>query len=195
MARDGRVAKTRLFVLALLLLCLLGIAILWALHGPADAEGIAGMFLAMRFAASDLPAWEAIAFVFLASVVAIPLGVITVASALLFGPLTGAVYTLLGATCGATASYGIGNYLGHEGLYRFAGERINRISLSLSRRGMLAVVVIRMLPIAPFAIVNMIAGASHLRVRDFIPGTMLGMLPGTFLISFSLEYFRYVLLE
>jgi uncharacterized membrane protein YdjX (TVP38/TMEM64 family) len=49
----------------------------------------------------------------------------------------------------------------------------------------LAVIVIRMLPIAPFAIVNMIAGASHLRIKDFVLGTMLGMLPGTLLIAFS----------
>jgi uncharacterized membrane protein YdjX (TVP38/TMEM64 family) len=92
---------------------------------------------------------------------------------------------LTGGTLGGVLSYGIGNYLGHDGLQRFAGERINRISRRLAERGLLSVIIIRLLPIAPFAIVNMIAGASHLRLREFIPGTLIGMLPGTLIIAFS----------
>jgi uncharacterized membrane protein YdjX (TVP38/TMEM64 family) len=37
---------------------------------------------------------------------------------------------------------------------------------------------VRILPVAPFTLVNMVAGASHLRPRDFLIGTALGMLPG-----------------
>lgn len=38
--------------------------------------------------------------------------------------------------------------------------------------------VVRLLPIAPFTIVNVVAGASHLRLRDYLLGTLLGMSPG-----------------
>lgn len=41
--------------------------------------------------------------------------------------------------------------------------------------------MLRLLPVAPFAIVNLVAGASHIRMRDFMIGTMLGMGPGIFL--------------
>ena len=44
--------------------------------------------------------------------------------------------------------------------------------------GLLAVLVVRMLPIAPFSIVNVVAGASHIRWRDFLFGTFLGLMPG-----------------
>jgi uncharacterized membrane protein YdjX (TVP38/TMEM64 family) len=39
-------------------------------------------------------------------------------------------------------------------------------------------IVIRMLPVAPFTVVNVVAGASHIRLRDYLIGTFFGMLPG-----------------
>ncbi|NUS20534.1 MAG: TVP38/TMEM64 family protein, partial [Mesorhizobium sp.] len=45
-------------------------------------------------------------------------------------------------------------------------------------KGSLAVVVIRLIPIAPFSLVNLVAGASTLPLRDFLIGTLLGMMPG-----------------
>lgn len=45
-------------------------------------------------------------------------------------------------------------------------------------RGILAVVVIRMIPVAPYSIVNVVAGASTLPLRDFMVGTLLGITPG-----------------
>jgi len=53
------------------------------------------------------------------------------------------------------------------------------LSQRLAQRGLLAVIAVRMVPVAPFAIVNMIAGASHIRLQDLLLGTLLGMTPGT----------------
>lgn len=128
-----------------------------------------------------------IAGIMLASIAAVPLGLIIAVVALLFGPLLGALLTLSGATIGAAISYGLGSYLGHDALCRFAGDRVNRYSRQLGKRGILAVIVIRLLPIAPFAIVNMVAGTTHVRWRDFLLGTVIGMIPGVILIGYSVE--------
>jgi uncharacterized membrane protein YdjX (TVP38/TMEM64 family) len=48
----------------------------------------------------------------------------------------------------------------------------------LEGRGIVAVALIRKIPIAPFTIVNMLIGSSSVPYREFIVGTMLGMLPG-----------------
>jgi uncharacterized membrane protein YdjX (TVP38/TMEM64 family) len=45
------------------------------------------------------------------------------------------------------------------------------------------VAVVRNLPVAPFTIVNMVAGASHIKLKDFLLGTALGMLPGIVAIT------------
>src|SRR5581483_4262455 len=37
---------------------------------------------------------------------------------------------------------------------------------------------VRLLPIAPFTVVNVVAGASHLGLRDYLLGTLIGMAPG-----------------
>ena len=72
------------------------------------------------------------------------------------------------------------------------GERIGRLSHrgaleQLARRGVLAVIAVRLVPVAPFAIVNMIAGASHIRLRDLLLGTAVGMTPGTVAMMIFME--------
>lgn len=185
MTSSLRFARLRALALIGLLLAMVALAVAWNIYVPDDSQGMAELLASLRLSAGNLPVWLVLAGVLLASIVAVPLGIIIVTSALLFGPLPATAYVLTGATLGGVVSYAIGNFLGHEGLQRFAGERINRISRRLAERGLLSVIIIRLLPIAPFAIVNMIAGATHLRLRDFIPGTLLGMLPGTLIIAFS----------
>lgn len=114
----------------------------------------------------------------LASITAFPIVLLIVVTALVFGPWLGFVYALTGSLLGAVLAYGIGYSLGRNTVRRLAGERINRLSQALAKRGLVAVAVIRLLPIAPFAVVNMVAGAAHIRLRDYVLGTLLGMGPG-----------------
>ncbi|WP_143137319.1 VTT domain-containing protein, partial [Burkholderia ubonensis] len=44
--------------------------------------------------------------------------------------------------------------------------------------GIVAMTLLRLLPIAPFTVVNLVAGASHIGLRDYLVGTAIGMLPG-----------------
>ena len=44
-----------------------------------------------------------------------------------------------------------------------------------------------MVPLAPFAIVNMIAGTSHIRLRDFLIGSAIGMTPGTIVFALFVD--------
>jgi uncharacterized membrane protein YdjX (TVP38/TMEM64 family) len=43
--------------------------------------------------------------------------------------------------------------------------------------------LLRLLPVAPFTVVNLVAGASELRFRDFLLGSAIGMLPGIALLA------------
>jgi uncharacterized membrane protein YdjX (TVP38/TMEM64 family) len=63
------------------------------------------------------------------------------------------------------------------------GRRLNALSRRLGRRGLMTMVVLRLLPMAPFTVVNLVAGASHINVRDFTLGTLLGMAPGIVLVT------------
>jgi len=120
-----------------------------------------------------------VAAVFVAGgLIAFPLLVLIALTAAVFGPALGALYAAAGAMLSATATFGIGRKLGRETVRKLAGNRINALSRRLAQHGLLAVLVVRMLPIAPFSIVNVVAGASHIRWRDFLFGTFLGLMPG-----------------
>jgi uncharacterized membrane protein YdjX (TVP38/TMEM64 family) len=74
--------------------------------------------------------------------------------------------------------YWIGRKIGRNTVRRLAGPRLNRITRRLARKGFIAMIIVRMVPIAPFSVVNAVAGASHLRLRAFLLGTAVGMFPG-----------------
>jgi uncharacterized membrane protein YdjX (TVP38/TMEM64 family) len=68
--------------------------------------------------------------------------------------------------------------MGHKRLQSLLGARALRVQRRIVGKGIVAVAMIRMVPIAPFTLVNVLAGASQLRLSDFLVGTILGMAPG-----------------
>jgi uncharacterized membrane protein YdjX (TVP38/TMEM64 family) len=113
-----------------------------------------------------------------AAAVMFPVTLLNLMVILVFGPLLGPLYAVSGATLGAAAGYGVGHWLGAGKVKRLAGARLNRVSQRLARRGVLAIGVVRLMPVAPFTVVNLVAGASHIGFRDFLLGTILGLAPG-----------------
>jgi len=97
---------------------------------------------------------------------------------LAFGSLTGLVYAAAGVMLGALAGYGLGQLLGRNAVRRLAGRRINELSRRFARHGVLAVTAVRLVPIAPFTMVNLVAGASHIRLSHYLLGTAFGVAPG-----------------
>ena len=121
------------------------------------------------------------------SVVMVPITGLIIISFLAFGPWIGFAYALIGSALGAGLTYGIGSWLGKEKLRRLAGSRINRLSKFFGERGLLSMVLAHMLPVGPFTIVNMLAGASHIGFRDFMIGTLLGMIPGMIALAILID--------
>ncbi|MBA3508528.1 MAG: TVP38/TMEM64 family protein [Thermoleophilaceae bacterium] len=114
------------------------------------------------------------------TVLLVPGAVITAAGGALFGTLLGTALTLIGATAGATASFLIGRRLGRAQVERIAGRRIGALDTWLERRGLLAVLYVRLFPLFPFNALNYAAGVTALSTRDYVIGTAVGIVPGTF---------------
>lgn len=113
----------------------------------------------------------------------VPITLMIVASVMVFGPWLGGAYALVGSELSALASFGLGHVMGRDVVSRLAGVRVNRISRKLAERGVLTTVTVRIVPVAPFAVVNVIAGVSDIRLRDFALGTAIGMLPGVIVVA------------
>jgi phosphatidylserine/phosphatidylglycerophosphate/cardiolipin synthase-like enzyme/uncharacterized membrane protein YdjX (TVP38/TMEM64 family) len=122
-----------------------------------------------------------------------PINLLILATALSFGSVTGFVLAFSGSVLGGMASYLLGHWLGRDVVSKLAGEKLNRLSRRLAQRGWLAVALARVVPIAPFTIVNMVAGASHISGRSFLVGTAIGMCPGILAIMVFEEGLERVL--
>jgi uncharacterized membrane protein YdjX (TVP38/TMEM64 family) len=106
------------------------------------------------------------------------------ATVLVLGPVLGFACAAVGVLLAATATFGIGRFLGREPLRRWLGERLEKLEKRITDRGIVAIALIRKVPVAPFTIVNMLVGAIGVRYRDFIIGTALGMIPGIAAFAF-----------
>jgi uncharacterized membrane protein YdjX (TVP38/TMEM64 family) len=115
--------------------------------------------------------------------VMVPITLLVGVTAMVFAPGWGAIYALSGCLLNALATYLIGSRLGKQTVRKLGGRRLNRLSRQMAQRGVLSVAIIRNIPAAPFTIVNMIAGASHIKLKDYMIGTAIGMLPGILAIT------------
>jgi phosphatidylserine/phosphatidylglycerophosphate/cardiolipin synthase-like enzyme/uncharacterized membrane protein YdjX (TVP38/TMEM64 family) len=171
--------------LALLAVCILAFA-LWRLTPLADlVEPDALASFGAKIRASPLAAPLSALIVGLASLAFVPVTALIVACGVAFSPAVAFAVALVGSGLGAAAGHLLGRVLWRGAVRRLAGPRFQRVSRQLGRRGILATAAVRLLPVAPFGLVNMVAGASHVRMRDFVLGTALAMAPGTAVLVFA----------
>jgi phospholipase D1/2 len=115
--------------------------------------------------------------------VAFPVLLLIAATAAAFGPVLGFLYAAAGSLASATVTYGLGLALGRDTLRAVIGPRLKRVQRRIVKGGVVTIAAIRLVPIAPFTVVNIVAGASEIRLGPFIAGTILGMAPGWVLMS------------
>jgi uncharacterized membrane protein YdjX (TVP38/TMEM64 family) len=117
------------------------------------------------------------------SVLLVPITVLIVAAALVLGPVLGSAYSLAGCSLAAALTYAIGYFVGGDLVRRLTGRRWARVEQQISHSGVLAIATLRLLPVAPFTIVNVISGAFQVPFRNYILGSLLGLTPGILLIN------------
>jgi phospholipase D1/2 len=113
-----------------------------------------------------------------ASFTLFPRPLITLFAVVAFGPWLGVCYALAGIVVAAISNYLVGLMMNRGTVRKLAGERLNRVSEVLRSKGLLAMTAVRLVPVAPFAVVGLVAGAIQIRFAHFVGGTVLGMLPG-----------------
>ncbi|MCC5881160.1 MAG: TVP38/TMEM64 family protein [Halomonas sp.] len=113
-----------------------------------------------------------------ASLVLFPLSVLVVLAGLLFGPWWGFLYSLIGTLIGSIVTFWLGRWLGRDALVRYGGAPVIKMSRYLAGRGVRTMTILNLLPLAPFTLTNLLAGAFHIRFRDYMLGTLVGATPG-----------------
>ena len=173
--RSGRI---RLTVLAVICILLLGLLLLWQttpLQRLVEPERLIGWL--ESFASR---AWAPLAVVGIyvaAGLAVVPVTLLIVLTAMTFGPWLGTLYAMVGSMASAAVTYQLGALVGKQAMRSLMGPRLDHMSRKLAKRGIVSVATARVIAIAPFTFVNVVAGASHIRFSDYMLGTLLGMLP------------------
>jgi uncharacterized membrane protein YdjX (TVP38/TMEM64 family) len=164
--------RTRLVrVATVLCVCSLVVALLiWVPKPEWDLDTISDWMAPHRHA------WYALPMVMAAfsGLALLPVLLLIAATGVAFGPVLGPIYAMAGCLASGSLGFAIGRGLGRRRVERLGGERAVRITRALKRNGTLAVYLLRKVP-APYLLANIVAGASTVRYRDFVVGTLLGM--------------------
>ncbi len=180
--------RRRVIVIVSLVLLLLGMAAAWRWSPLGEWLNVQSITeFADTIPDNAAAPWIVLGAYLLGGLLVVPITLLVIVTVTVFGPMLGSVYALIGTLLSAMLVFGIGHALGRATVRRMAGSYIGRLSRRLARQGILTIVVVRLLPIAPFSVVNLVFGASHIRLRDFLFGTALGMAPGIAVIALFID--------
>jgi len=112
-------------------------------------------------------------------------GVMTVASGIVFGHLTGFFVSLLAGTLGGTLALLSVRTLFHDLIQRRFSTHIELVNKGIEKEGAFYLFGLRMVPVIPFWLLNLVVGLTAMRIPVFMLATLLGMVPVTLILTYT----------
>ncbi|MFZ1955309.1 MAG: TVP38/TMEM64 family protein [Desulfobacterales bacterium] len=138
--------------------------------------------------------WAPLVFILIYTVgvcLFVPGTFLTGLGAAIFGPYLGFVYVWFGAMLGASAAFVIGRTLGREFAASLVGDRLKKYDEAIERNGFATVLYLRLVYF-PFTPLNFGMGLTRVRFWDYVAGTGLGIVVGTFIFTFFIGTLKEV---
>jgi len=151
---------------------------------PASVTHGLGPFLLEARESVWAPGAAIVAYVLFASL-GVPQIVLITAVVAAFGPWWGLLYAWGGKMLACSVGFAVGRRFGADILARHASPRVASVMQHLARQGFWASALIRLVPTIPSVLINIAAGATPMRFRDFIAGTAIGSVPKMALLAFG----------
>jgi uncharacterized membrane protein YdjX (TVP38/TMEM64 family) len=127
--------------------------------------------------------WVLLGYV-VAAASGVPTSIMVTVGVMVFSPWPGVAYALAGMVSGAVVIYAVGRYSGAAFIDRWTRHgRMRSLATVLQKEGLKAVFIIRAVPIAPFVLVSLTAGAFRIPFGQYVAGTLLGLMPGTLMMG------------
>ena len=103
----------------------------------------------------------------------------TLAAGAIFGVVEGSVIVSFGSAIGATLAMLAARFVFKDVVRRKFAHRLQRVDAGIEREGAFYLLSMRLVPVFPFFMVNILMGLTHIRVFTYYWVTQLGMLAGT----------------
>lgn len=109
--------------------------------------------------------------------------VLITVTGLVLGPWNGFLTAVAGSLLSGWVGFRIGAWAGARPFERLSRRAYRAVSMALTNHGLLAVATLRMVPIAPYTVVNIAMGATGISSFAFLGGTFIGLLPGILILT------------
>lgn len=111
--------------------------------------------------------------------------ILTLAGGFLFGSLLGVVFVNIGATSGATLAFLAARYLLRDWVEQKFGSKLGPIQEGFSKNAFSYLMTLRLIPLFPFFLVNMVSGLTRVNVGTYVVATAIGIIPGSFVFAYA----------
>jgi uncharacterized membrane protein YdjX (TVP38/TMEM64 family) len=111
--------------------------------------------------------------------------IMTLAGGFLFGSLLGTLYVNIAATAGATAAFLVARYLLRDWVESKFGNRLGPIQQGFASNAFSYLMTLRLIPLFPFFVVNMVSGLTRVSVATYVAATAIGIIPGSFVYAYA----------
>jgi len=110
---------------------------------------------------------------------------LTLAAGAIFGSVLGVLIVNIGATLGATAAFLSARFIFRELVENKFSDKLKFINRGISGNAFSYLLFLRLVPVFPFFLVNLVLGLTQVRLSIYFFGTMLGIMPGSFVYAFA----------
>jgi len=112
-----------------------------------------------------------------ATVLVLPSTVLNLTGGAIFGPWLGTAWTSISAIIAAVVAFAFTRTVGRQTVAKRLGGRLQAMDAEVRRGGLFYMFAIRLVPIMPYGLINLVAGLTSVSVQDYILGTVLGTVP------------------
>ncbi len=109
--------------------------------------------------------------------------ILTLCAGAIFGSVTGTLVVNVGATIGAMLAFLAARFLLRDWVEKKFGEKLKPFNDGFSKNAINYMLFLRLVPLFPFFLVNLVSGLTQIRLPVYFFGTMFGILPGTFVYA------------
>lgn len=111
--------------------------------------------------------------------------ILTLAGGFLFGAGFATLFVNLGATIGATLAFLTARYLLRDWVEQKFGVWLGPLQEGFARNAFSYLVTLRLIPLVPFFVVNLVSGLTRMSVGSYVAATALGIIPGSFVYAYA----------
>ena len=111
--------------------------------------------------------------------------ILTLAGGFAFGAVLGTVFVNLGATTGATLAFLTARYVLRDTVEQKFGKSLKPFQEGFAKNAFSYLLTLRLIPLFPFFVVNLVSGLTRVSVGTYIGATALGIIPGSFVYAYA----------